>query len=291
MNAPTLFADKPTTQGLTASDMVQMLERHYLPQSKPPGGLFAAEIQSPCGKRRADALWFPTTIAGGRGLVGHEIKVSRADVISELKDPSKADPWAQYCTRWWLVVSDPAIIDGLDIPEAWGIMSPPSGRRTVSMTVVRPAPTLEPVDRARGVERLLSWLSYRARERESELERELRSAKDTAEQWRRKADLLEAHGAGGDHSEMGRYVAQVGLAYRTATTERWRVGDYDVPGGSLPRVDDVVCALVDMAALRAAAQAMESEIDDRIRALRRLLQPIGEGSYSEALKKLAKGAS
>lgn len=161
----------------TANDLLAVLRRHYLPDNRPPGGVFAAEIESPDGKRRADALWMPTTWAGDRSLVGHEIKVSRADVLAELADPTKADAWARYCGRWWLVIADPALVEGLDVPEQWGVMSPPSGRRTRSMTVLREAPKLRPADPAPAFRRMAVWLAYRAHNAEASLEQQQKTAR------------------------------------------------------------------------------------------------------------------
>lgn len=127
----------------TAAEMYQFLEAAYAPPpSKPPGGRLLKEIQAPHSTRRADALYLPIT-TGHRGtIIGHEIKVSRSDVIAELRDPHKADSWLRYCTKWWLVIGDPSLIDGLDIPEEWGIMAPPTKNRF--MTTIRPAPKLTP---------------------------------------------------------------------------------------------------------------------------------------------------
>lgn len=145
----------------SAADMLAMLRRHYLPDNRPPGGVFAPEIQSPCGARRADLIWLSTTGTGQRFMVGHEVKVSRSDVLVELRDPTKAEPWMQYCNQWWLVVADPALVDGLDVPTPWGIMAPPSGRRTRTMTVIRPAPKLSPIAAADGVARVTAWLNHK----------------------------------------------------------------------------------------------------------------------------------
>ncbi len=127
----------------TSRDMIELLEGHYSPPpSKPPGGRLISEIQAPHGLRRADALYMPIT-TGDRGtIIGHEIKVSRSDVIAEVRDPHKADAWMRYCNRWWLVVSDASLIDGLDIPEKWGVMAPPTRGRF--MTIITKAPTLHP---------------------------------------------------------------------------------------------------------------------------------------------------
>jgi hypothetical protein len=127
----------------TAKDMLTLLEQHYAPPpSKPAGGRLITELQAPIGLRRADALYLPTTTSGRGTIIGHEIKVSRADVIAEIRDPHKADAWMRYCNRWWLVVSDPALIDGLDIPHEWGVMAPPTRNRF--MTIVTKAPLLTP---------------------------------------------------------------------------------------------------------------------------------------------------
>lgn len=129
----------------TAHQMHEMLAKHYAPPpSKPPGGRIIKEIQAPQSTRQADALYLPTT-SGWRGhIIGHEIKVSRADLIQELRDPHKADAWKQYCSRWWLVISDAAFLEGLDIPDDWGILTPPSRENTRFMTVTRKAPLLTP---------------------------------------------------------------------------------------------------------------------------------------------------
>ncbi len=62
----------------------------------------------------------------------------------------------RFCARWWLTLSDPALVTGIDIPETWGIMAPPSGRRTRTMTVLRPAPALHPIDTAPAWRRILT---------------------------------------------------------------------------------------------------------------------------------------
>lgn len=139
----------PTT---SSHQMHEMLAKHYAPPpSKPAGGMLIKEIQAPQSTRQADALWLPTTSAERGRIIGHEIKVSRADLITELHDPHKADAWKQFCSRWWLVISDPKFIEGLDIPDDWGILAPPSRSTTRFMTIVKKAPQLTPTgDMARA---------------------------------------------------------------------------------------------------------------------------------------------
>lgn len=160
----------------TAREVENALRRHYLPENRPQAGVLVTEINSPCGRRRADAIWAPLNIGHGGGIVGHEIKVSRADVITELCDMTKADPWAKYCTRWWLTVSDPALVDGLQIPESWGIMAPPSGRRTRSMTILKDAPKLTPEEPSPAWRRILAKVHFGTADTISDLSRDLTAA-------------------------------------------------------------------------------------------------------------------
>lgn len=75
-------------------------------------------------KRHADAVAVGVWPSRGYEIHGYELKQSRGDVQKELDDPSKADAVGKYCDYWWLVVSDLAIIDGLVIPDTWGILAP-----------------------------------------------------------------------------------------------------------------------------------------------------------------------
>lgn len=179
----------------TATDVQAMLRRHYLPEGRPQSGVLVTEVKSPCGRRQADAIWAPLTIGGGNVLVGHEIKVTRSDVLAELADLTKADPWAQYCTYWWLTVSDPALVDGLDIPEAWGVMAPPSGRRTRTMTVLRKAPKLTPMEPATAWRRILAKVHYGTHASIAGQEQSARYADQQIERLREEIRTLRTQGA------------------------------------------------------------------------------------------------
>lgn len=67
-------------------------------------------------------LWTGYGIDSGPKLHGHEVKVSRSDWLTELRDPEKADAFARFCDYWWLVVSDKAIVRDGELPEGWGLM-------------------------------------------------------------------------------------------------------------------------------------------------------------------------
>lgn len=179
----------------TSHGMLSMLDRHYYPEGRQPAGILAKEIQSPNGQRRADAIWLPTTSTHGTsGMVGHEVKVSRQDVLVELSDPAKADPWMRYCHRWWLTISDPRLVDGLTIPDLWGVMAPPSGRRTRSMTILKPAPELHPHEPAVGVQRVAAWYFFRTRQDLSNAGQNADYAKQEADRLRRDIQALRAEG-------------------------------------------------------------------------------------------------
>lgn len=53
---------------------------------------------------------------------GHEIKASRGDWLTELRNPDKAEAFKRYCDRWWLVVSDRRIVRDGELPEDWGLL-------------------------------------------------------------------------------------------------------------------------------------------------------------------------
>ncbi len=117
--------------------LLALLQRHYIKPGLPmPGGVFLPEVGQNGGwgaGSRCDAIYVGFTSSSGRMLVGHELKVSRADWLNELKKPGKADQWADECHEWWLVVSDPAIVREGELPADWGLMYP--GRSKTRMTV------------------------------------------------------------------------------------------------------------------------------------------------------------
>lgn len=90
--------------------------------------------------RTADFLAQDCWEAQGLRLHGHEVKVSRSDWLTELRDPGKADAIKRYCDYWWLVVPDPAIVRD-DLPDGWGLLAL---GRDGKLRVRRPAPLLDP---------------------------------------------------------------------------------------------------------------------------------------------------
>lgn len=265
---------RPDVAHTTAHDVIAMLRRHYLPDGRPPGGIFAGEIESPDGRRRADALWAPWSIAGGAGIIGHEVKVSRSDVIAELADPMKAEPWARYCTWWWLVVAHPSLVDGLDVPEAWGIMSPPSGRRTRTMTVLREAPRLKPADTGEAWRRIASWEHYRLEDRISKLEYQVSRHKSDAEYAQRQ--LTERQMA--DGGRVDPRAANIGRVLAELDQHRWSGHTFDV--------DATVAAILDVEEHRTLVRRARQEIEYLAGEARRISSPMAD--VARQLERLAK---
>ena len=72
--------------------------------------------------RTADALVLDLWPSTGNLLHGIEVKVSRSDWLTELKDPTKAEAFRPYVDHWWLAVPDAAIVRD-DLPEGWGLLA------------------------------------------------------------------------------------------------------------------------------------------------------------------------
>ncbi|ORA62185.1 hypothetical protein [Mycobacteroides franklinii] len=129
----------------TTDELLALLRRHYIkPGLDLPGGVFVPEVGgngSWGASARADAIYVGFTTSSGRILVGHELKITRADWLNELNKPGKADQWADQCHAWYLVVNAPAIVKPGELPPGWGLMSP--GPSRTRMTVHTPA-TVKP---------------------------------------------------------------------------------------------------------------------------------------------------
>lgn len=123
-----------------ASDAVHMPE-HAVLFEVPVEGVRrweTEEVDLRC-QRRIDAvavgLWQRT-----EHLVhGFEIKATRADLLTELKDPDKSEPARRLCDRWWLVLAHKELIKVGELPEGWGLLCA-SGRGL--RVLVQPAPLI-----------------------------------------------------------------------------------------------------------------------------------------------------
>ncbi len=130
---------------LTAKDVRAALRAYF------GDGAYAVleEVSDAAGfdrSRSADMITMGLWPSRGLMLEGIEIKVSRADWLSELKDPSKAETFFRYCDRWWIATSDASLVHEGELPEPWGHLTVANGK----IKVVKPAPKLAPQPLERG---------------------------------------------------------------------------------------------------------------------------------------------
>jgi hypothetical protein len=272
----------------TASTMTDLLRQHYNPDGRAPGNLFMPEIGAPNGRRRADLLVAPTSIAGSKAstLIGHEIKVSRSDVMAELADPTKADPWLRYCNRWYLVVSDPSLVEGLEVPELWGIMAPPSGRRTRSMTILREAPKLHPDgDLSPALSRISAYMLNRMEERVRRAEYDAEAYKDRAERAEVREQEARLAGGGGHVSP---HAKRINIILNAVTQQQYVKG---MPWIDRDAITDesIIDAILDFARTKSIATEMRRNIERTISDLRRASEPMAH--VIEELKTVAAEAA
>jgi len=108
---------------ITSADIEQLLFNRFCP----PAWAFIPQVRSATGYgnpiRTADALAMGLWPSRGLELHGFEIKVSRSDWISELKNPAKAEEIAGYCDFWW-IVAPKDLIKVEELPTPWGLIIP-----------------------------------------------------------------------------------------------------------------------------------------------------------------------
>jgi hypothetical protein len=107
---------------MTASDIERELMKRY------PSGEYAyfSQVRNGTGfpreTRTADAMVLSLWPSRGLELYGFEIKVSRSDWLSELKNPKKAEELSQYCDYWYIVAPSDIVEIG-ELPATWGLMA------------------------------------------------------------------------------------------------------------------------------------------------------------------------
>lgn len=108
-----------------------------------PSWIVFSELANSTGgnvKGFADAAAMGIWPSRGYELHGYEFKISREDLKRELRDPQKADNIGKFCSHWWLCLESEALMEGLAIPERWGILVPSTRGGGRVFKVVRKAP-------------------------------------------------------------------------------------------------------------------------------------------------------
>lgn len=105
-----------------------------------PRYAYAEHVRSETGWARRCMDFFAMSMwhSDGEVMHGHEVKVSRSDWLTELKDPGKAEAFRPFVDHWWLVASDKAIVRD-DLPDGWGLMV---ADRNGRLRVTKPAPKI-----------------------------------------------------------------------------------------------------------------------------------------------------
>lgn len=253
---------------MNAAQLVALLERDLIRKKEAPSGIFMVEVGSPDGRRRADALFIQGV--GGKGIDGYEIKVSRADLRAELADPSKVDSWKRYCRRWWLAVPDDKLLDGMDIPEDWGIKVAPSAKNRVAFTVVRPAPLLEPHDIGPALGRIATVWAYRMRDSREDVRRAAAAEELACKRVREMEARLVENGVHTtpDTKQVVRARALVAALYRTDR--------YMALPDEQDEVDRLAAAVADVLDGRSIHAEMARIARDKLAELDRLISDFGK---------------
>lgn len=126
---------------LSAAEIQALLHKRYAA----PAWAYLEEVRNGTGyarrtERYADGLAMSLYPSRGLSVHGFEIKVSRSDVLHELRDPEKSREIQRFCDHWWLVLADEKLIEPGELPARWGLMVV---RGTTQLRAVMEAPKLE----------------------------------------------------------------------------------------------------------------------------------------------------
>ncbi len=105
---------------MTEAELIKRLATKY----SQPEWAFIPHVRSSTGgaERTADGLAMHMYRSRGHEVCGFEIKVSRSDWLSELKNAAKAERIMQYCDRWYVVAAKGVVKN--DLPLEWGLLEP-----------------------------------------------------------------------------------------------------------------------------------------------------------------------
>ncbi len=137
---------------MDAADVRRGLERRYA-----DGWLLLHEVANHLGwmpserrvghdghgqsKRYLDSIAVGMYRNTGYQLIGHEIKVSRADWLSELRNPQKAGAFAGLLSEFY-VVAPKGVVQPGELPDGWGLLVFHPSRITVARRAVTEDPAI-----------------------------------------------------------------------------------------------------------------------------------------------------
>jgi hypothetical protein len=147
----------PLVEHVTERDMLDLLTRRY---THIRSGTLAdrwvraehvrSMLEGYQSKRIADFIAadkYPGVPYGSKlAFHGHEVKVSRSDWLTELRDPEKSEAFKRYMHHWWLVVPDASIVRRDELPEGWGLLVQSGDKLRVKIQAPRLDPEPMPAD-------------------------------------------------------------------------------------------------------------------------------------------------
>lgn len=93
-------------------------------------------------RQRYDALAIGVWPSSKKLIHGFELKVTRADLLHELRDLTKSEYAARNVDRFWLVLGDKTLMKDTDpVPESWGVLAA-HGRGLRMIREAQPQPGL-----------------------------------------------------------------------------------------------------------------------------------------------------
>lgn len=180
--------DAPEVPKATERIMLDALHQRYDVRSQGLSSRYAVaeHVRNDAGfsaTRTADFVAMDLWPGYGKGLHlhGHEVKVSRSDWLTELKDPEKARAFIPHCNFWWLVVPDARIVKD-DLPDGWGLLV--LNRNGLRAKVKAPYKTAEPMPRG--------FVAAMLRATQTTATRRSAPWQDKAEQWDAAQPLIAA---------------------------------------------------------------------------------------------------
>jgi hypothetical protein len=104
---------------ITAADIYNALVERY----PTPEWELCYEVGESTGgsKRRLDAIAMNTYPSTGFMIHGIEVKVGKSDLQNELKDCSKSNELARFCTYFYLALPKGILDESITLPPTWGV--------------------------------------------------------------------------------------------------------------------------------------------------------------------------
>ena len=125
------------SEGHTERSMLDLLHRRYgtIPRNFPPRYILADHVRQDANwaNRTADCIVQDTWTGCSEKrfsnlhlaypIHGFEVKTSRSDWLTELRDPEKAQAFIPFVHYWWLVVPDKSLVKLDELPNGWGLLA------------------------------------------------------------------------------------------------------------------------------------------------------------------------